>query len=194
MKVYKKNNSSITIEGQNAISKANYNLTGWATNSAANKLSSYKFGSDYSGNDDLTLWACWRTSAGESAAGNIFYDGRDNECSYDVRIGSKSVDGNNINKEGFYVNMLGIYCIRNIFITFTYIIDFKLSRNGTECASKSVKFKISDKDDVPGNVRSIFNSNNIPGEGDYTLRWSGRIESNVKVNVSGAYDFKINLC
>lgn len=194
MKVYKKNNSTITIEGQNAISKANHNLTGWATNSAANKLSSYKFGSDYSGNDDLTLWACWRMSAGENAAGNIFYDGRDNECSYDVRIGSKSVDGNNINKEGFYVNMLGIYCIRNIFTTFTYIIDFKLSRNGTECASKSVNFKISDKDDVPGNVRSIFNSNNIPGEGDYTLSWSGRIESNVKVNVSGAYDFKINLC
>lgn len=194
LKVYKKTNSSITIEGQNAISKANYTLTGWATNSAANKLSSYKFGSNYSGNDDITLWACWRKSAGENVAGNILYDGEKFKCSYDVRIGSKSVDGNNINKEGFYVNMLGIHCNRNIFTTFTYIIEFKLSRNGTECASKSVKFKISDKDDVPGDVRGIFNADNIPGEGDYTLSWSGRIESNVDVNVSGSYDFKINLC
>lgn len=194
MKVYKKNNSTITIEGQNAISKANYNLTGWATNSAANKLSSYKFGSDYSSNDDLTLWACWRTSAGENVAGNILYSGEKFKCSYDVRIGSKSVDGSNINKEGFYVNMLGIHCNRNIFTTFTFKIDFKLSRNGTECARKSVKFKISDKDDVPGDARSIFNSNNIPGEGDYILSWSGVIESNADETIKGSYSFKVNLC
>lgn len=127
--------------------------------------------------------------AGFGTIGTMNYDGSINHCHYDIVAGANLAEDHRFFAQGFYVKVVGVSCARNIFTTFTYDVYFSLKKNGVEVKSYNLYFKITKAEQVGQDRYNpvIFIENDLDGKGDYTIEWSGKIKSNVNVNVSGSY-------
>lgn len=127
--------------------------------------------------------------AGYGTIGTMNYDGSINHCHYDIVAGANLAEDHRFQAQGFYVKAQGVSCERNIFTTFTYDVTFYLKKSGVVIKTYDLDIKITAAKQLNDDKNNpiIFIEKDLDGKGDYTIEWSGKIKSNVNVNVSGSY-------
>lgn len=134
-----------------------------------------------------------KSYAGSWVIGDLNYYGSINSCEYSIIASATLANEHRYSADGFKIAMYGISCKRNIWTTFTYKLDFILSKDSEVIATEPVNFKISAAKDInkAENNPVIFNENVLKDSGKYLVTWTGAIHSNVVDKKSGSYTFYI---
>lgn len=114
---------------------------------------------------------------------DINYSGTQNHCYYDLVIDSDSITktGSEIkvtNLNNFIIYMLGKSCNKTItLIKFEFDLNFLLLKDGVEVKSKDIDFTIKKENEVKDKTKTVFTSEDLTGEGFYTIHITGQIKS-----------------
>lgn len=127
--------------------------------------------------------ALGQTSEEKIVLSEIYYRGTQNHCYYDLVIDSDSITktGSEIkvtNLNNFIIYMLGKSCNKTItLIKFEFDLNFLLLKDGVEVKSKDIDFTIKKENEVKDKTKTVFTSEDLTGEGFYTIHITGQIKS-----------------